>query len=121
MEQALTRRVEEELAEKTKEVGAARFQGTEHTKAKIATLTDQKEKLEIAVKAWQNRHADIAARLDASETLKSRAILEVEDLVSLPSIVADCRIMNLPDLNRLERRPSDLQQISRYRDFLFHL
>jgi chromosome segregation ATPase len=121
MEQALTRRVEEELAEKTKEVGAARFQGTEHTKAKIATLTDQKEKLEIAVKAWQNRHADIAARLDASETHKSRAILEVEDLVSLPSIVADCRIMNLPDLNRLEQRPSDLQQISRFRFSVPHL
>jgi hypothetical protein len=94
MEQELTRHVEAELAIKIKEAGAAKFQDSEHTKAKIVTLAEQKEKLELAVKVWQNRHADIAARFDASETHKSRAMLEVEDLVSPGSIAVDCRTMN---------------------------
>jgi len=81
MEQELTRRAETDLAEKTKELARIKLQDIELSQAKVATIIGQKEKLEASLKDWQARHADIATRLDASETHKSRAVLEMEDLV----------------------------------------
>jgi hypothetical protein len=82
MEQELTRRAEADLAEKSKEVARIKLQDIELSQAKVATITGQKEKLEASLKDWQARHADIATRLDASETHRSRAVLEIEDLVT---------------------------------------
>lgn len=81
MEQELTKRAEADLAAKSREIEASRAQGHEMLKTKFATLTSQKEKLELAVKEWQGKHADLSKRLDQSETHKSRAFLECEDLV----------------------------------------
>jgi chromosome segregation ATPase len=82
MEQELTRRAETDLANKNKELGVAKRQDIELMQSKITSMSDQKDKMEITLKEWQARHADIASRLDASETQKSRAILEIEDLVT---------------------------------------
>lgn len=81
MEQELNRRADAELAAKSKELGGVKRQDIEISRAKVATIVEQKGKLEAALKDWQARHADVASRLDASETHKSRAILEIEDLV----------------------------------------
>lgn len=108
MEQELTRRAEADLAAKSREIEASRSQGNEMLRSKVATLTNQKEKLEFAVKDWQGKHADISSRLDQSENQKSRALLECEDLVFALIDFAKFRIMNLSDLNRLATRLSDL-------------
>ena len=81
MEQELTRGAEVELAAKNKELGEVKLQDIEISQAKIATIVEQKNKLETTLKDWQARHADVASRLDASETHNSRAVLEIEDLV----------------------------------------
>lgn len=81
MQEESTKLTEAELAAKTKQLGAARFQESEQTKAKLAAITEQKEKLEISLKEWQTKCADVGSRLAASETQKSRAVLEIEDLV----------------------------------------
>ena len=81
MEQELTKRAEADLAAKSKELGEVKRQDIELSQAKIATVIDQKERLEAVLKDWQARHADIASRFDASETHRSRAVLEIEDLV----------------------------------------
>ena len=81
MEQELTRRAEADLAAKSRELTEVRRGESEASKAKITALSDQKEKLELVLRDWQNRHAELASRLDASETHRSRAVLEIEDLV----------------------------------------
>jgi chromosome segregation ATPase len=81
MEQDLTRQTEAELSAKNRELNDAKRQAQENSQAKVATVVDQKLKLEAALKEWQGKHADIASRLDASETQRSRAYLEIEDLV----------------------------------------
>jgi chromosome segregation ATPase len=89
MEQELTRRAEADLAEKSKEIARIKLQDIELSQAKVATITGQKEKLEASLKDWQARHADLATRLDASETHRSRAVLEIEDLVTAQCYVTD--------------------------------
>jgi Holliday junction resolvase-like predicted endonuclease len=84
MEQEMSRRAEVDLTAKNKELLEVKGQNTEFSQAKLAAVNDQKEKLETALRDWQAKHADVASRLDASETHKSRAILEIEDLVSFP-------------------------------------
>jgi len=81
MEQDLTRQAEAELAAKNRELNDAKRQTQEDSQAKVALVVEQKQKLETALKEWQGKHADIASRLDASETQRSRAYLEIEDLV----------------------------------------
>jgi chromosome segregation ATPase len=83
MEQELTRRAEADLTAKNKELAEVKQRDSEFSRSKIASISDQKDRLEVALKDWQARHADIASRLDASETHKSRAMLEIEDLVVL--------------------------------------
>jgi chromosome segregation ATPase len=100
MEQELTRRAEAELAAKSKELGEVKRQDIEILQAKVATIVEQKSKLEVALKDWQTRHADVASRLDASETYKSRAVLEIEDLVKTSSALAYQRTMNSLDLSK---------------------
>jgi chromosome segregation ATPase len=100
MEQELTKRAEADLATKSKEIEASRSQGNEILRTKVASLTSQKEKLELLVKDWQVKHSDLSSRLDHSETHKSRAFLECEDLVSIPIEITNFRIMNSCDLNR---------------------
>jgi chromosome segregation ATPase len=105
MEQELTRRAEADLVAKTKEVSSVKRQDVEMTKSKIAVLTEQKEKMEIALRDWQSKHAELASRLDASETHKSRAVLEIEDLVCQRGDML-IRTTSLPDRNKLEPPPS---------------
>jgi len=81
MEQELTRAVEAELAVKNKEIGEAKLQESQFSKAKLVAANQQKEKWESAVKDWQNRYAQLASKLDTVEAQKSRAALEIEDLV----------------------------------------
>jgi len=81
MEQELTRRAEADLALKTRELAEVKKNDSETSRAKINTLNDQKERLELSLREWQNKHAQLASRLDASETHKSRIVLEIEDLV----------------------------------------
>jgi chromosome segregation ATPase len=81
LEQELTKLAEADLAAKSRELGEVKLHDIDISRAKIASITDQKEKLEAALKDWQAKHADIASRLDASETHRSRAVLEIEDLV----------------------------------------
>lgn len=81
MEQDLTRQGEAELATKNRELNDSKRQAQENSQAKVALVVDQKQKVETALKEWQGKHADIASRLDASETQRSRAYLEIEDLV----------------------------------------
>ena len=82
LEEEMTRRAESDLAAKSKELLEVKGRNNEFSQSKLAAVTDQKEKLETALKDWQVKHADVASRLDVSETHKSRAILEIEDLVS---------------------------------------
>ena len=86
MEQEMSRRAEADLTAKNKELLEVKGQNMEISQAKLAAVNDQKEKLETALRDWQAKHADVASRLDASETHKSRAILEIEDLVSFPCL-----------------------------------
>jgi chromosome segregation ATPase len=81
MEQELTKRAEADLASKTRELAASKYSETEQTKVKLAAISEQKEKLEGSLKDWQTKHANVASRLAASEAQKSRAVLEIEDLV----------------------------------------
>jgi hypothetical protein len=81
MEEEMSRRAEADLTAKSRELLEIKGQNTEFSRAKLAAATDQKEKLEATLRDWQSRHADIASRLDASEAHKSRAVLEIEDLV----------------------------------------
>jgi hypothetical protein len=106
-EQDLRQRAEAEVLAKNREITTAKLQDNEASRSKVAAITDQKEKLEIALKDWQTRHADLAARLDVSETQKSRATLEIEDLVC-PCRYADYRIMNSRDLNKSGPQLRDL-------------
>jgi chromosome segregation ATPase len=80
-EQESRQRAEAEVVAKNRELGFVKLQDTQASRSKVASLSDQRDKLEIALKDWQTRHADLAARLDISETHKSRAVLEIEDLV----------------------------------------
>jgi len=113
-EQEVTRRAEAELATKSKELGEVKRQDIESSQAKLAAIIEQKVKLEAALKDWQARHADVASRLDASETYKSRAVLEIEDLVTTSSALAYLRTMNSLDLNKSALLLNDLLRISRY-------
>ena len=113
-EQEVTRRAEAELATKSKELGEVKRQDIESSQAKLAAIIEQKVKLEAALKDWQARHADVASRLDASETYKSRAVLEIEDLVTTSSALAYQRTMNSLDLNKSALLLNDLLRISRY-------
>lgn len=107
MEQELTKRAEADLAAKSREADASKFQDGEILRSKVAALLGQKEKLELASKDWQSKHADISSRLNQCESQKSRALLECEDLVFFTfADLANYRIMNLSDLNRLAIRPS---------------
>jgi chromosome segregation ATPase len=83
MEQELTRQAEAELATKNRELNDTKRQAQESSQAKVAVMVEQKQKMENALKDWQAKHADVASRLDASETQRSRAYLEIEDLVLL--------------------------------------
>jgi chromosome segregation ATPase len=114
MEQELTRRAEAELAAKSKEVGDVKRQDIEISQAKVASIVEQKGKLEAALKDWQARHADVTSRLDATESYKSRAVLEIEDLVKTCSALAYHRTMNSLDLNKSVPLLNDLLRISRY-------
>jgi chromosome segregation ATPase len=107
-QQEQTQRAETDLAAKCKELGKIKLHDSEASLAKIATLTDQKEKLEATLRDWQARHSDIASRLDVSEAHRSRAVLEIEDLVSMLFAIINYRIMNLLDLNRSATLLSDL-------------
>lgn len=100
MEQELTRRAEADLAAKTKELGEVKLENNQFSKVRVAAIVEQKERLEAALKDWQTKHAQTAARLDASETQRSRAALEIEDLVIMCLNGTQCRTMNLLDLNR---------------------
>jgi chromosome segregation ATPase len=80
-EQEARQRAEADVSMKNRELAAVKLQDSQASRLKVAAITDQKEKLEVALKDWQTRHADLAARLDASETQKSRSVLEIEDLV----------------------------------------
>lgn len=108
MQEGLTQRAEADLAAKCKELGKAKLHGDEASLAKIAALADQREKLEAALKDWQARHADVASRLDVSETQRSRAVLENEDLVFILHVLVNHRTTNLLDLNKLAMLLSDL-------------
>ena len=114
MEEEMTRRAEADLTAKNRELLEVKGQNVEFSQAKLAAVTDQKEKLETALRDWQAKHADVASRLDASETHKSRAILEIEDLVSFAFHFTDNRIMNLLDLSRLGQLRNGLPPISRF-------
>lgn len=81
MEQELTRAVEAELALKNKEIGEAKLQERQVSNAKLAAAAHQNEKFESTIKDWQNRYAQVASKLDTVEAQKSRAALEIEDLV----------------------------------------
>ena len=109
MEEERTKRAEADLAAKSREVDASKSQDSEILRSKVAALLGQKEKLELAVKDWQSKHADISSRLNQCESQKSRALLECEDLVFGLADLANYRIMNLSDLNRLAMRPSGLR------------
>ena len=109
MEEERTKRAEADLAAKSREVDASKSQDSEILRSKLAALLGQKEKLELAVKDWQSKHADISSRLNQCESQKSRALLECEDLVFSLADLANYRIMNLSDLNRLAMRPSGLR------------
>ena len=106
MEQELTKRAEADLAAKSREIEASKSQDNQILRSKVATLLSQKEKLELAAKDWQSKHADISSRLNQIESHKSRALLECEDLVSALADLANSRIMNLSDLSKLAMRPS---------------
>ena len=80
-EQDLTKEAEAELSMKNRELGDVKRQAQETSQAKVAVMVEQKQKLESSLKEWQAKHASIASRLDASETQRSRAYLEIEDLV----------------------------------------
>jgi chromosome segregation ATPase len=108
MEQELTKRAEADLATKSREVETSKSQDNEILRSKVATLLGQKEKLELAAREWQSKHADISSRLNQSESQKSRALLECEDLVFTLTDLANYRIMNLSDLNRLAMVPRGL-------------
>jgi chromosome segregation ATPase len=114
MEEEMTRRAEADLTAKSKELLDVKGQNMEFSQAKLATMADQKEKLEAALRDWQAKHADVASRLDASETHKSRAILEIEDLVLSSFRFTDSRTTNLFDLNRLGQLQNGLLRISRF-------
>ena len=86
MEQELARRAEADLAAKTRELAEVKKSDSELSKLKINTLNEQKDKLEAALRDWQNKHAELASRLDASETHKSRIVLEIEDL-AIPNML----------------------------------
>jgi chromosome segregation ATPase len=94
MEQELTLRAEADLALKARELAEVKKNDSEVSKAKLDILNQQKEKLEAALRDWQTKHAEIASRLDASETHKSRIALEIEDLVNPHKLGIDYRIMN---------------------------
>lgn len=81
MEQDLVKQAEAEVAIKNRELNDCKRQAQENTQAKVVLMIEQKQKLETALKDWQAKHADVASRLAASETQRSRAYLEIEDLV----------------------------------------
>jgi len=81
MEQDLTKQAEAELSTRNRELSDAKRQAQETSQAKVAMLAEQKQKLEASLKEWKAKHASIASRLDVSETQRSRACLEIEDLV----------------------------------------
>ena len=114
MEEEMSRRAEADLVAKNRELVEVKGQNVEFSQARLSTVTDQKEKLEAALRDWQAKHADVASRLDASETHKSRAILEIEDLVLSAFLFTDNRITNLLDLNRLAPPQNGLLRISRF-------
>jgi len=113
MEEEMTRRAEADLAAKNRELLEVKGQNTEFSQAKLAAVTDQKEKLEAALRDWQVKHANVASRLDASETHKSRAILEIEDLVSISMVqllILEPRAHSIStDWNRRRKTSSESQ------------